>query len=84
MTHVLDSEIAAFEAHVDELTAHHMGKFVVFHGGQLQGAYDTFDTAFRSASLQFGADPFLVRQVGSGTSFPVPASVAYRPVYADR
>ncbi|MEX3687938.1 hypothetical protein AB3X91_14840 [Paraburkholderia sp. BR14263] len=85
MTHVLDREIAAFEAQEAQLLAHHLGKFVVFCDGRLQGSYDTFDTAFRSASAQFGTTPFLVRQVGVSSTFPVPASVAYRPIaYAHR
>ncbi len=84
MPHVLDPEITAFEDHIAELRVHHMGKFVVFHGGELHGAYDTFDTAFRAATQKFGSTPFLVRQVGAESSFPIPASVAYRPVHAHR
>ncbi len=82
MTHVLDREIAAFERQESELRAHHLGKFVVFEGGVFRGAFDTFEAAFQSASSQFGSHPFLVRQVGAMSSFPMPASVAFRPVHA--
>ncbi len=82
--HALDREIAAFEAQEAELRAKYLGKFVIFCGAQLAGAYDTFDAAFGFASANFGDTPYLIRQVGMDSSFPLPASVAFRPVYAHR
>lgn len=74
----LRAEISAYERLLPELQAHHAGKFVVIHAGQLQGAYDTFDAAGREAIRRFGDGPYLIRQVGVPLSMPMPASVAYR------
>jgi len=80
MAHILDNDISAFEALKSQLIANHNGKFVVIHRGKLAGVYDTFDSAAKAAiSLE---QPYLIRQVGSAQSMPMPASVAYRPVHA--
>jgi len=81
-TSPLQEEIEAFENMKDELLRHHNGKFVVFKGKELIGAFDTFDNAAREAIQRFGNGPYLIRQVGGSTGMPLPASVAYRPVYA--
>lgn len=78
----LQEEIEAFENMKDELLRHHNGKFVVFKRKELIGAFDTFDNAAREAVQRFGNGPYLIRQVGTSTGMPLPASVAYRPVYA--
>ena len=74
-------EIAAYDAQRAELVQHHLGKFVVFHGGELQGAYDTLDRAAKEALQRFQPGSFLIRQVGNDKPVPLPASVMYRPVY---
>jgi hypothetical protein len=74
----LDTEIAAFEARRDELERHHKGKFVVFHGAEFIGAFDTIENAAREAVSKFGRGPYLIRQVGAPPS-AMPASVMYRP-----
>ena len=80
MAHILDADIAAFEAMKSQLLTNHNKKFVVFHHARLVGVYDTFDTAAKAAvSLE---EPYLIRQVGAEPAMPMPASVAYRPVYA--
>lgn len=80
----LQEEILAFEEMKADLLKHHYGKFVVFKGKELVGAFDTFDNAAREAIQRFGNGPYLIRQVGGPTGMPLPASVAYRPVYAAR
>src|SRR5215469_5774225 len=56
----LDIEIAAFERQREAIERHHSGKFVVFHGEELIGAFDTFDAAARSAVLRYGRGPYLI------------------------
>jgi hypothetical protein len=77
----LETEIAAFEARRAELEQHHNGKFVVFYGTELIGAFDTFDTAAREAIARFGRGPYLIRHVGAPPP-AIPASVMYRSVAA--
>ncbi len=81
----LETEIKAFEARRAELEAQHRGKFVVFHGEELIGVYDTVEAAAEEAVRRFGRGPYLMRQVG-GPPITLPASVMYRPVsrVADR
>lgn len=75
----LETEIAAFERRFDELEKHHKGKFVVFHGEEMVGAFDTFDNAAREAVSKFGRGPYLIRQVEASPPI-MPASVMYQPV----
>lgn len=79
---VLRLELEAYEEKKQELTKHYPGKFVLFHGKELIGSFDTFDNAAKEAVQKFGKGPYLIRQVGGVTGMPLPASVAYRPVYA--
>lgn len=81
--HVLARDIAAFDRMKAELLQHHNGKFVVFHDGQLQGSFDSFDSAAREAVKRFRDSPFLIRQVGAPEVSPMPASVAFRPANAN-
>ena len=80
----LQRNIEAFDAKIRWLEKHHSAKWVIFQDGSFVDAFDTFDTAAREAIGKFGAGPYLIRQVGGRRSMRVPASVAYRPVYASR
>ncbi len=73
----LEDEIRAYEHQREELERHHRGKFVIFHGAQLIGAFDNFDAAAAEAVRRFGHGPYLIRQVGF-TPPPLPASLAAR------
>jgi hypothetical protein len=75
----LETEIAAFEARRAELEQHHMGKWVVFHGDEFVGAFDTLNNAAAEAVRRFGRGPYLIRQVGA-PPVSLPASVLYHPV----
>lgn len=77
----LEVEIAAFEAMKEDLEAHHKDKWVVFYGADFIGAFDTFDAAAAEAVRQFGAGPYLIRQVGA-PPLTLPASAMYRPYHA--
>jgi hypothetical protein len=60
----LDKEIATFERMRPDLEKHHSGKFVLIHGEDLVGTFDTEDTVIREGLRLFGRGPFLVRKVG--------------------
>ena len=62
-----DDDIRAYEANRHELERQYFGKFVVFHGGQMIGAYDSFDSAGKEALQKFGDSPSLIRKVGEST-----------------
>ena len=72
----LEKEIAAYEAKSADLEKNHNGKFVVFKDDTFVGAFDTFDAAAKEAVRQFGAGPYLIRQVGANPP-ALPASVLY-------
>ena len=72
---LLDREIAAYEARQDEMEREYMGKWVVFHDQQLIGSYDTFEAAGEDAIAQFGAGPYLIREVGASRIVRLPAAV---------
>lgn len=59
----IDEDIRAYDQRKVALEQDYLGKFVIFHGGQLIGAYDDFDSA-GTAALQFGESPSLIRKVG--------------------
>jgi len=61
----LDTEIAAYEAMRGDLEAHRTGRWVLVHGRELVGEYDSFETAAEDAVRRFGRGPFLIRQVGA-------------------
>jgi hypothetical protein len=73
----LDQEIAAYEKQLPELQKIYLGKFVVFKGGELIGAWDTLNAAAAEAVARFGRGPYLIRQVGSPRP-TLPASVLFR------
>jgi hypothetical protein len=72
----IDNELAAFEAFRARLEAHHMGKWVLIHDGELIDVHDSFDNAATDASTKFGRGPYLIRQIGAAP-VTLPASVAY-------
>jgi hypothetical protein len=81
MTEHLKVELNAFKKQQAELERHYMHKFVIFHGEEFAGAFDTFDAAAREAIKRFGLGPYLIRQVGRINEMPMPASIAFRPVH---
>lgn len=80
----LDIEIAAYEGMQSDLEADHWGEWAVFYGGELRGTYAGFQEAANAAVTRFGRGPYLIRQVGAPQEIHLPASLLYRPVYADR
>lgn len=60
----LEAEIAAYEAHHEELRkAHPEDHWVVVKGTEIIGVYSDVDQAVAAAHEQFGEQPYLLRQV---------------------
>ena len=59
----LANELATYEWHKDELVRPHEGKFVLIHGEDIAGIWDTYQDALAAGYKQFGLEPFLVKQV---------------------
>jgi hypothetical protein len=78
----LSDDIAAYEMIRADLESERLGKWVLVHGKELQGTFDTFDEAAREAVHRFGRGPYLIRQIGAG-AITLPTSVMYRPIYAE-
>ena len=74
----LGRQIAAYEAMRDLLETDHLGKWVVFYGGELVDTYESFEETAGDAVARFGRGPYLIRQVGA-PPFRLPASVWLRP-----
>lgn len=60
----LEKEIRAYEARQQELESHYKGKFVIFHGEDFIGAFDSLNAAAEEAVRCFGRGPYLIRQIG--------------------
>ena len=76
--HVLDREIAAYNAMRDELERDHLYDWVVFHDEEFIGAYEDFQDAAAEAVRRFGRGPYLIRQVGR-PALTVPTVFPPRP-----
>jgi len=62
-TERLARELATYERRKDELLAAHEGKFVLIHGDDVAGIWDTYKDALEAGYGQFGLDTFLVKQI---------------------
>jgi hypothetical protein len=60
----LDREVAYYKAHKQEFLEHE-GKFVVIHGENLAGFWETYEDALQVACREFGLEPFLIKKVES-------------------
>jgi hypothetical protein len=63
-----DDDIRAYETRRSELERLYADKFVVFHGGELFGAFDDIDSAGNAALERFGNGTCLIRKVGEATN----------------
>jgi len=70
-----EEDIRAYDERRADLEQQYTGKFVVFHGGQLVGAFDDFDSADYAALRDFGDNPVLIRKVGDAALKHVSISV---------
>ncbi len=60
---MLDKERKAFARKRADLTAHHLGKFVLIKETKLIGSFNTVEEALAEGARRYGLSPFLVRQV---------------------
>jgi hypothetical protein len=59
----LEKEIATYTRMKADLLKSHEGKFVLIHGEEFCGAYDTAENAYVEGVKRFGQEPFLVKKV---------------------
>jgi hypothetical protein len=59
----LEIELGAFGRMKEQLLTSHEGKFVLFHGEDFLGAFDSVENAYVEGVKLFGQDPFLVKKV---------------------
>ena len=59
----LKRELDTYAAHRDELLREAHGKFVLIHGTELAGIYDSQMAAIAAGYGRFGNVPFLVKQI---------------------
>jgi hypothetical protein len=58
----LENELATYGKMRAELLKSHEGKFVLIHGEEFCGAYDTAENAYTEGVKRFGQEPFLVKK----------------------
>jgi len=59
----LTQELATFEANRENLLGTALNKYVLIHGTEIVGTYDTEHDAIQQGYRQFGNVPFLVRRI---------------------
>lgn len=59
----LEREHEYFEEHRTEWVKHHLGKFALIRGDELQGTFDTADSAYGAGIHAWGNVPFLIKQI---------------------
>lgn len=63
MSTVLDTELKTYDQQRDHLLATAEGKFVLIHGAQVVGVYESEMDAISQGYKQFGNVPFLVKEI---------------------
>jgi hypothetical protein len=58
----LERELQTYETKRAELLAH-VGKFVLIHGDQVVGTWDSYEDALNVGYKNFGLEPFLVKRI---------------------
>jgi hypothetical protein len=58
----LDREVAYYKDHKEEFLEHE-GKYVVIHGEELAGFWETYEDALQVACREFGLEPFLIKKI---------------------
>jgi hypothetical protein len=59
----LDQELATFQAKLPELLRQDAGRFVLIHGDDVAGVWDTKAAALEEGYRRFGLDAFLVKRI---------------------
>lgn len=63
MTDLLTAELKTYEEHRNELLGTSEGKFVLIHGTEVIGVYESQRDAIAEGYKRFGNVPFLVKQI---------------------
>jgi hypothetical protein len=58
----LEKELGTYRRELEKLLAHE-GKFVLIHGDEIGGFWDTYEDALKDGYSRYGLEPFLVKQV---------------------
>jgi hypothetical protein len=59
----LERELATFQAHLPNLLATAAGKYVLIHGENIVGTWNTWGEAIDAGYERFDLEPFLVKQI---------------------
>ena len=59
----LEKEQKTYELNKESLLAAHEGKYVLIHGEEVAGTWDTYRDALEAGYKQFGLEPFMVKQI---------------------
>jgi len=59
----LEIELGVFAGMKDRLLSSHEGKFVLIHGEEFVGAFDSAENAYSAGVARFGQETFLVKKV---------------------
>ncbi len=63
MAHVLETELKTYEQHREDLLGRHEGKYVLIHGEQLVGTFESETDAINVGYDHFGNVPILVKKI---------------------
>ncbi|HUY91878.1 MAG TPA: hypothetical protein VMV10_24270 [Pirellulales bacterium] len=58
----LKTELQTYEKHKESLLGKE-GKYVLIHGTEIGGVWDTYEDALQAGYQKFGMAPFLVKQI---------------------
>lgn len=59
----VDHELAVFDRELAQLLRTMRGRFVLIHGDEVTGPYETEDRAYEVGCAKYGVEPFLVMLV---------------------
>ena len=58
----LEKEIATYQRKLEDLLPHE-GKFVLIHGDDVAGVWDTYEDALQAGYQKYELDPFMVKRI---------------------
>ena len=77
MSERLSLELTVFERHRQEWERDHARRFVVIHGEDVIGFFDTFELASQTAIERFGPRDVLIKRVAAETPSQLSPAVMY-------
>jgi hypothetical protein len=63
MAERLEIERQVFNDHIEGWRSSHMGEFVLIHGKEVVGVYDSLQKAFRQGTKLYGLTDFFIEQI---------------------